>query len=506
MRRTAVLIAGAGPTGLTLACALRMRGVSVIVIDAADGPATTSRALGLQPRGVEVLNRVGALGDLPAQALPALDMTVHLGSSRPIRIPVGEPGKAAALLISQAKIEGRLRDRLAEPWSGANQIPGVQVTWAHKLVGAETDADGVTAEVRSPNGIVRIRVDWLVGCDGAHSAVRKLAGIGFTGDTVVENILLADVRADWPMSRTGSTMWITPERNVGVIPLPDGSWRLFTALDDDGAEAWAAGKELATSTFPAIAGTTPADGVEWASIFRVHQRLADRYRAGRLLLAGDAAHIHSPAGGQGMNTGIGDAENLAWKLATVIGGADDRLLDTYEAERRPVAAKVLSGTTTATKLIMKQGALSGFVRDNVLAPLLGLRSVRGRILRVASQLGVTYRGGPLAPAGHGIRPRPGPRPGDRIPDLACRRSDGTATTLHLACRAGWVILAGAEVDTAKVLAEVRSRVGPHVTVVHPANEKMRGCLLVRPDAHLAVRAGADGVRVLGRWLDEVLFA
>jgi 4,5-epoxidase len=234
MRRTAVLIAGAGPTGLTLACALRMREVAVTVIDAADGPATTSRALGLQPRGVEVLNRVGALGDLPARALPALDMTVHLGSSRPIRIPIGEPGKAAALLISQAKIEGRLRDRLAEPWSGANQTPGVQVAWAHTLVAAETDADGVTAEVRSPDGIVRIRADWLVGCDGAHSAVRKLAGIGFSGDAVMENVLLADVRADWSMSRTGSAMWITPERNVGVIPLPDDSWRLFTALDDGG--------------------------------------------------------------------------------------------------------------------------------------------------------------------------------------------------------------------------------------------------------------------------------
>jgi hypothetical protein len=207
-----------------------------------------------------------------------------------------------------------------------------------------------------------------------------------------------------------------------------------------------------------------------------------------------------------MNTGIGDAENLAWKLAMVIGGADDRLLDTYEAERRPVAAKVLAGTTTATKLIMNQGAVSGFARDHVLAPLLGLRPVRRRILRVASQLGVTYRHGPLAPAGHGIRPRPGPRPGDRMPDIACRRPDGTATTLHLACRDGWVVLAGAEVETGKVMGEVRRRVGPHVTLVHSANEKMRGCLLVRPDAHLAVRAGADGVRILGRWLDEVLFA
>ncbi|MGV9777611.1 FAD-dependent monooxygenase, partial [Streptosporangium sp. NPDC003464] len=348
-----VLIAGAGPTGLALAIHLALHDIPVRVIDAAAGPATTSRALGLQPRGVEVLERIGALGDLPERSQSSLNMSYNEGSRTVLRFHVGQAvadQPKQTLLISQADVEGTLRQRLGELGGG--------IEWGTRLVGAQQDGKSVTVTVQTADGTTqRIETDWLIGCDGAHSMVRKLAGIAFPGRKLIERLLMVDVRAQWPYDKNGSTTWMDAGNMLSVTALPDDIWRVFSEppadLPDQLTESEITDRVLDEFSRRSGVSLDTVTEIRWASEFRIHRRLADAYRRGRILLAGDAAHIQSPSGGQGQNTGLGDAENLAWKLVLVArGSADQRLLDTYEGERRPLARNVLRATSTAVNIML----------------------------------------------------------------------------------------------------------------------------------------------------------
>jgi 4,5-epoxidase len=356
-----VLIVGAGPTGLTLACDLRSRGIAVMVIDKAPGPATTSRALGLQPRGREILNRLGALGDLPERAVHAAATNIRLRGQLLTKFVVRTvrgQGSLGPLIISQAEIEAQLRRRLAE-------LGGEEVRWDHEVVGAIENSGGVETRVRTGPGEHSLRAGWVVGCDGAHSAVRDLMAVEFEGQAFPETLILADVElTDTPGGGADEgTMWLHPAGMIGMVPLPSGVWRIFAELQPSDPMA-KAGHGAATALPRSSASEAVLDRIRtllqervggaaprvasgrWTSVFRFHRRLASAYRRGRMFLAGDAAHIHSALGGQGMNTGIGDAFNLGWKLACVVTGvASDQLLDTYEAERRPVALSVIRQTS-----------------------------------------------------------------------------------------------------------------------------------------------------------------
>ncbi|PSK98855.1 4,5-epoxidase [Murinocardiopsis flavida] len=500
-----VLVVGAGPTGLALACALAAQHVPVRVVDRADGPSATSRANILHARGVEVLDRLGALGDLPEQALAPQGIAMHAQGRRltTMRFAPMAEDSSQALFISQAQVEGELRRRLAEL--------GTEVEWGIRITGVEQDADGVT--VHTAEG-PPLRADRVVGCDGAHSAVRQAAGIDFPGVSVVERFLLADVHATWDRDRSMSSGWFHRDGLVLAMPMRtkdeerNGSgdlWRLMADLppSETGERL---GEQQILDRFAELipvrsgeAGPKVSDPV-WTSVFRVHRRLAADYRCGRVLLAGDAAHIHSPIGGQGMNTGIGDAENLGWKLALVSHGrAGDALLDTYTAERRPLAAEVLSTTTTNTRLLVGEGAVTRLVRDYALIPLLGMPAMQRKATAAASQLWVTYRKGPLG----GRTAKGGLRPGDRIPDRECRRDDGTPVRLTRALGAGWVLLAPDAAPVPELAAAARERLGAGVAVLHPgAGCPESGALLVRPDGHLAWRGStAEGLR---RWLAAAL--
>ena len=415
-----VVVAGAGPTGLTLACGLQASGVAVRLVDKAAGPAVTSRALGLQPRGVEVLDRLGALGDLPEHGLPVRRVDINVDGRALASLPIGRPIRLhgpAALLISQADIEKALRDRFTA-------LGGI-VEWGMPLTGLTADPDGVTVRI----GDTEVRTGWLVGADGAHSAVRKALGVGFPGVPIVERFLLADVHAALDKTREGATAWVSGANLLAAFPLPGADlWRVMAPAppgmpDDAGPDDIVEylGIRLAEEAGGSISS------VVWTSSFRIHRRLADTYRCGRVLLAGDAAHIHSPLGGQGMNTGIGDGENLAFKLSLVVSGrADARLLDTYEAERRPVASDVLQTTSGLTELVAGQGGFARLVRDHLAIPLLNRSWMRRRIAEKASQLQVSYRRGPWG------APRwlPGLRAGDRVADRNCLSAEGTAVRLY----------------------------------------------------------------------------
>ncbi|RRR95666.1 FAD-dependent monooxygenase [Glycomyces terrestris] len=477
MSTAQVLVVGAGPTGLTLACGLAAGGVAVRVVDAADGPAATSRANILHARGVEVLARTGALGDLPERSLAPVGMTMHV-RSKPLatmRFAPDPRESTQALFTSQADVEAELRRRLRDL--------GGDVEWGRRVTGLAQDPGGATAILEDGE---RIRADWVAGCDGARSAVRELAGIGFPGVPVVEQFLLADVHADWDRDRTTSAGWFHRDGVLLAIPMRDkegGLWRLIA--DVPPSDRRLTGGEIA-ARFAALVPERSGEHIGlrdavWTSVFRIQRRLAADYRAGRVLLAGDAAHVHSPIGGQGMNTGIGDAENLAWKLALVARGrAGVALLDTYTAERRPLAAGVLKRTTGNTRILVGEGPVSRFVRDRLFVPLLGLPAMQRKATRTASQLWVTYRRGPLGGRG-GV--------GDRVPDRDCQHG-GAAVRLYDALGPDWAVLAGrAEPAADRVAAAARGLLGDNVVVLH-TDSGPGEVLLVRPDGHLAWR-GAD---------------
>lgn len=500
---TDVLVVGAGPTGLALACGLLQHGVSVMVVDKAPGPATTSRANILFGRGVEVLNRLGALGDLPQRSIEPGKLATYVNGRPLVTVRLSdvlevEGAGNRALYVSQAEIEARLRSRLAEL--------GGAVEWGSPLVGVEQDDGGVIAVLGSGP---TVHAGWLVGCDGARSAVRKLAGIAFPGVPVIEQFLLADVHADWTHDRTEGSIYLHRDGVLMVIPMrssgrADDLWRLMANVPPDGEAELdeQAILDRFRRLLPERARVTDVRicGAAWTSVFRIHRRLADDYRRGRVFLAGDAAHTHSPVGGQGMNTGCGDAENLAWKLGLVVRGrAGERLLDTYGAERRPLAAEVLRTTTANTKLLVGEDPFRRFLRDRVLIPIGNMRPLQRRNAETASQLSVSYRRGPL---GGGSRFASRPRPGDRVPDMECVRADGARTRLHSELGGHWAALvpdggADAYVKTAA------DRLGEYLvplTRTDGANEVW----LLRPDAHLAWRSLPDHSAGLGRWLDNAL--
>ncbi|MFC4014298.1 FAD-dependent oxidoreductase [Nonomuraea purpurea] len=498
---TDVLVVGAGPVGLALACALLQHGVSVRVIDKAAGPATTSRANFVHARGSEVLDRLDALEELAQESVRAMTITSYAGDRPMMRIRFGDPGLGTAappMVISQARVEARLRERLAQL--------GERPEWGAGLVEARQDTSGVTATLGDGR---TIRAAWMVGCDGTGSTVRKQAGIGFPGVKVSERFLLVDGRLDGdpPLDRSGTSGWTHPEGMLGAMPMPGDQWRLLAydaAFTDDKPSQ----EQIADHMRRILPQRTGLSGlrlhdVTWASLFSVHRRLADSYRAGRILLAGDAAHVHAPFGGQGMLTGLGDAENLAWKLALIVAGlahgpAATRLLDTYQAERRPLATAVLRGSTAVTKVNIAGSPFGRLLRDQVLMRVFNQGWIQRWTTYTTSQLWVSYRRGPLGTrlGGRGGKPRPG----DRVGDLACERPDGSPTRLHAELRGTWAVLGDGPAAEA-VFEAARRRLGDRVTRLRPAGTTGRPAMLVRPDGHLACKGGPAEVT---RWLDGAL--
>jgi 4,5-epoxidase len=496
-----VLIAGAGPTGLTLACGLLANGVTARVVDKLTEPVTTSRALGLQPRGIEVVDRLGALGDLPAKAVQVEQIAVHISGKHAANVRVGQRTELVTrpqLTISQALVEGELRRRVLEL--------GGEIVWGREVTGAEQNSDGVTVTFADGEPS---RVGWFVGCDGVHSRVRELAGIGFPGVPLAERFLLVDIPGDLPLSRRSIYVWLDSDTLFGAFPLPgENMWRLMVPSVEPGTEGEGmTDDDVLAEVTTKLGEKTECDPAQlgdpvWVTSFRVHRRLAETYRKGRILLAGDAAHVYSPFGAQGMNSGIGDGENLAWKLAMVINGtAEDRLLDSYETERRPVAASAVKSTGAASKLILGNHFVSRFLRDRVIVPLMNKPKLQRKVWENLSQLKVTYRDGPLGRKTRKFFSDKGPVPGDRIPDIDCTRVDGGGnTTLHAELGDHWALVVPERKAGDECAAVVAKRLGDdHVVTLVTDHDADGEIMLVRPDAHLGWRGRADA-GALDQWL------
>jgi 2-polyprenyl-6-methoxyphenol hydroxylase-like FAD-dependent oxidoreductase len=345
---TDVLIVGAGPTGLTLAASLVKRGIATTIVDAAATGAHTSRAAAVNARTLEVLEGLDVTRRLVKEGVHAPRFTIR-DRNRVLMnldfsgLPTDYP---YTLLIPQNVTETLLNDRLLEL--------GGSVVRAKSLTSVVADGDGVTATF-DDGDVIRSR--YVVGADGIHSTVREQAGIGFHGGAYAESFILADVHLDGDAPVEEVVLFWAKEGLTVVAPLPDGSYRVVAPVVDAPEEPSADFVQRVLDERGPGAGRIVVTDVVWSSRFRIHHRVADTYRAGRLLIAGDAAHVHSPAGGQGMNLGIQDAVALSDALATVLAGGLDTALDEYSAARRPIAGGVVALTDRLTRLATLPRAL-----------------------------------------------------------------------------------------------------------------------------------------------------
>jgi 2-polyprenyl-6-methoxyphenol hydroxylase-like FAD-dependent oxidoreductase len=409
---------------------------------------------------------------------------------------------------------------------------GVRIERGVELLSLGQTHDAVTVELRHANGHIEFaRASWLVGCDGAHSTVREQLGAAFEGHTNDQRFLLADVRMDWPLPSDEATVFVDRGNVLAAFPLPEQRWRLVAnnppadaPLDRDPTLEECQAMVSARVTVPA----TLSDP-RWTANFRVNSRMVKQLRHGRVFLAGDAAHIHGPAGGQGMNTGIQDAFNLAWKLALVERGADDALLDSYHAERHPVDRDVLRYTDLALDLASSSNRIASLLRNRVAPLVVPLSAVQRFLRRTVSEISIEYEKSWLVEehALHG-----GPRAGDRAPDAVAAARRGAAS-IHLmdACAHPWFTLLlltdGTDAQAARMDALARMVTARHgacvtsLTLCDADDAPNTGypkplrdaygpnrpaAYVIRPDGYVAFRSplDADGESALFAYLDRLM--
>jgi 2-polyprenyl-6-methoxyphenol hydroxylase-like FAD-dependent oxidoreductase len=350
--------------------------------------------MGLQARTLEVFDNMGIIDPILATGVKRDGVNVYKDGKTLLRMDfhflTGDDTipYPYGLTLPQSATEELLVEYL--------HSLGGTVDRLREIVDISQDAQGVVATIKDgqTGSCEQVRASWLIGCDGSHSMVRQLAELEFEGSTYQEEYLLADVDLDWERSPHEVYVWIHSDGQFAAMALPENRWRLFANFHiGGGREAPPASLELFQRLMRERANdqTTKILQTYWLSNFRIHRRMVSRYRQGRVFLAGDAAHVHSPFGGQGLNTGIQDAFNLAWKLALVIEGkAVDTLLDSYTEERIPIARQVLQGTHMNTGVFFGRNFLVRFLRDRIVLPLLKRPFSQRRMLWAASELGVNY--------------------------------------------------------------------------------------------------------------------
>lgn len=428
-----VLVIGAGPTGLILAAELIRHDTTCRIVDKADGPTPLSKATTVQARSLEMLEDMGIVDEALSAGTKSHGVNIYHGTNRLLHVSYDELESPYPFLLNipQSTLEGVL--------VGVVTRLGLGIEWRTELVGFTQDAEGVTATLRHADGQEEtVRAAWLVGCDGAHSVVRHTLNISFAGHSYSQWFGLADVKLHWGLRHDELHGFVHPTGLFFAIPLPGEN--LYRVVME--AEEPPATKDLTLADFQAALdqrgpGNATLSDPGWITPFKVNARRAERYRVGRAFIAGDAAHIHSPTGGLGLNTGMQDAYNLAWKLALVICGlADPALLDSYEAERTPVADAVLRLAGQLTTMLTLTNPVSRQLRDHLMPVLSGLGAVQHQIAVQDAQLSITYHASPIVSEYHHerfghMRFAGGPRAGDRAPDAGpLQPADGPAIRLY----------------------------------------------------------------------------
>ena len=494
-----VLIVGAGPTGLTLACDLARRGVAARIVDKIAEPFVGSRGKGLQPRTLEIFDDLGVIDRILGEGSDYPRLRVHVG---PLRFPWDLIKRARRTpevpypnlwLLPQARTEAILRARFAT-------LGGVVEFGTECATFTQRD-DAVTATLVRDGVVERVRARYLVGADGGHSVVRKTLGVPFSGENVERSCaVVGDVRIDqldrrfwhvWPWARWGI---------VALCPLPHGDlFQIFVQLAPSTRDVDLTEAGVRRLVADAVGKPLKIHDPSWTSFYRPNVRLVDRYRVKRVFLAGDAAHVHPPTGAEGMNLGVQDAYNLGWKLAAVLSGAREDLLETYEEERRPVGARVL-GTTTA----LYDGGIK-----------------RPRKGDDADPSGSNYRRSSLSVEA-GVSPKR-LHAGDRAPDAVCIDESGEPRRLFDAYRGPRATLLGFGSHASKVAGRVGA--GRNLNVVpivasrldaQPGSLEDRGgrtrrsyegdrnrLILIRPDGYVGLVASAASADAVRAYLDRV---
>ena len=503
MSDTQVLINGAGPTGLVLALWLNRLGIRVRIVDKTAEPGTTSRALVVHARTLEFYGQVGLAEAVVERSLELVAPNLWAKGRKAARVVFAAMGQGLspfpyALIFPQDQHERLLIERLA--------ASGVEVERRTELLGFEDSGGRVLARLRRPDGTEEAcETAWLAGCDGAHSKVREVLGIGLPGGTYGHLFYVADVEASGPVMDGQLHAALDDVDFLAVFPMKrSGLARLVGIVQRQGPHETLSWEDVSKDVIDRLG--IKIERVNWFSTYHVHHRVADHFRQGRAFVLGDAAHIHSPVGGQGMNTGIGDAVNLAWKLAAVLQGrAETSLLDSYEPERIAFARRLVATTDRAFTVVTSPGPLARFVRLEVVPRLLplvfALRSVRRLMFLTVSQIAVNYRGSALSEGRAGKVSG-----GDRLPWVA---ADAAAATRQdnfspLASLDWQVHVYG---EAAAGIAEVCARRGLalHTFAWQSAAARAgleRGAVyLVRPDGYVGLADPAANPASLERYLD-----
>jgi 2-polyprenyl-6-methoxyphenol hydroxylase-like FAD-dependent oxidoreductase len=524
-----VLVVGAGPVGLTMACELARNGVNCRIIDKAAVPATTSRALAIFPRTLEMFQIMGLIGpvleaghQLNGVAIYNLSGQIaHIGfCSLPSRYRF-------AISLPQSETERLLTEHLGHF--------GIVVDRDKELVALSQSPDAARAVIRDSAGMEEIlEARWLIGCDGAHSGVRNLLAVPFEGEAYPETFLLADAKMEGPLDHIHIHLFLTGEGLVGVFPFRGDRCRIIVSTQEE-SEKQPVG-DLQFDEIKAIVENRTKSGIRltdpvWVSRFHIAHRKIPEFRVGRIFFAGDSAHIHSPAGGQGMNTGIQDAMNLAWKLALVVHRkSPDTLLNSYNEEREPVAKMVLSLTDRLTRMASVQGGLGQQLRDALIPMLTGIHLVEDRIAETMAEIGIHYRrsSNVSGKTGHTLHA------GDRAPDCEFQGQPGLEPlrlfdlfrepVYHL------LLFAGADAEAASKFKVLRDEIGQDykglieaLVVIRAARADFSDTLfdsdgeahalyeaepsaivLIRPDGYIGFRGGARHTEALREYLAGIL--
>ncbi len=481
-----VLVAGAGPVGMTMAAVLARLGVGVRIIDPAHARTDKSKALVIWPRTLELLDIQGCAQDFLEAGIKGHGMRILAGGREIVRVTLDGMHSIYrfALMIPQSETERLLEEELAR--RGVAVERGVEV---QGFTGGET---GINAALRHADGrIETAETPFLIGCDGAHSTVRHGLSIEFEGSTEPSDWLLADLRLDGDLPQDEITICWTGDGVLALFPIVGGRYRVIA---DVGLLPTDAAPPPDLAEIQAVLDSRGPPGLRahdpfWLSRFRINERKVRDYRKGRVFLAGDAAHIHSPAGGQGMNTGMQDAFNLGWKLALAWRGlAGETLLASYSPERSGIGEQVLRNATGMTHLAILRNPILQELR-NVAAGVLGhIPAFRQRLIDQLSEVDLHYADGPITAHGRGAASHPGN--GHRAPDLPVRQTHNGAVRLHEMLRDGHFVLlsvgtAPLEVPPEFTRAALAARADPNGSYVDDHH------YLIRPDAYVATSTRAE---------------